>query len=158
METLRSCASHQVSFVKFQNHSKYKVSIEWIDFRGDHQPYLKDCKPGNEFSVKTYVGHPWVAYETHFRYPMMFSSNRSMVFFPVASKMISGMPTQSLVKILTPLLSLEKLCLQVIHKHLFNDSELNNLNLPRSLQKQLEYLIKQKSELNNLPIKIQAAD
>ena len=154
---LRSLPSRQVAFVKFCNQSKHEVSIEWIDFKGHHKPYNSRLMPGEEVSVETRVGHPWMAYERHFRHPMIFSSNRSMIYFPTRSRMISRRASQAVVNILTPMLSLEKLCLQTLHKSLPNESALEKLDLPNMFKKKLMKLFFRQNPKNiNSPIRLMA--
>ena len=150
---LRSCRSNQIAFVKFYNASKYEISIEWIDFHGHHKAYHAKCKPGELFPVKTYVGHPWLAYESKYRYLMKFSPGNLSVYFPKGSQMINGMPTQDVVTVLTPLSNLEKLCLQTVHKNLTDIKDINQLNVPKIIKQKLKELFD--SQYNpNTPIRM----
>ena len=150
---LRSCKSRQISFVKFCNMSTNAIAIDWIDFNGRHQCYIANMKPGHEIPVKTFVGHPWMAYEYHFRHVMAFSPARHIVFFPEPSKMVNGMPTHHIVNVLSPMCSLEKLCLRLIHKHLKNKTVIDALDIPPSFKKRLHKLF-YLQENPQLPVQI----
>jgi len=150
---LRSCKSRQISFVKFCNQSEQDVSIDWIDFDGRHQCYIANSKPGWQVPIKTFVGHPWMAYECRFRHSKVFSPGRDYVYFPKPSKMVNGLPTQYVINILTPMCSLEKLCLQTLHKYLNNKELVDELNLPKLMKEQLRKMF-YLQEHPHLPVKI----
>ena len=154
---LRSSNSRQISFVKFCNLSQHNVSIDWIDFNGRHQCYVSGSKPGWQIPIKTFVGHPWVAYEEDFRHSKVFSPDRNSVFFPKPSKMVNGLPTQYEVNILTPMCSLEKLCLQTLHKHIQEQSMVDELILPNFMKERLKKLF-YFQEHPNLPLRMFGLD
>ncbi|CAK8696714.1 unnamed protein product [Clavelina lepadiformis] len=138
---LRSCPSNNVAYVKFMNVSIHTVSLEWIDFQGHHKKVAKLLRPQEQLSIKTYVGHPWVAYESKYRHAMAFSTDKAFVYFPVASVLNSGVPTQSHIKIITPMHTLERLCLQVLHKYAqIDESVIMHLDIPHHLQQKLQKL------------------
>ena len=141
-DMLRSCSSQQISFVKFYNKSDDVVLLEWIDFNGRRRqlPDINILKPGCQVSVKTYVGHPWMACLQKFRHNMVFSHNSDFVFFPSPSLMNDGSPSQHIVNIHTPMRSLELLCLLMLHKHLEHVSEIDNLNISASMKIRLRKL------------------
>ena len=154
---LRSCNSRQPSFVKFCNKTMHDVSIEWIDFKGRHQTYAANCRPGEELSVRTFVGHPWMVYENKYRYSLTFTSERLTIFFPKPSAVISGRFVQTSVDILTPMCSLEKLSLQVLHKHLDNQSSVDEMLVPLIFKKRLKSLFFAQQN-SQLPVKMIALE
>ncbi|EGN91875.1 hypothetical protein SERLA73DRAFT_148036, partial [Serpula lacrymans var. lacrymans S7.3] len=62
--------------VTFESYLDNSVEIFWIDFTGQRKLY-KTLSLGKTFEVSTYVGHPWLVYNT--------SNQLSMaIFYPVA--------------------------------------------------------------------------
>ena len=152
---LRSCPSSVKSYVKFCNQSKKNVSIEWIDNHGHHKCFCHELKPEKCFSVVTFVGHPWIAYESHFRHQMVFNQNRKLIYFPAASPEDSESPVQIVANVLTPLHSLTDLCLQVVHMTLLSRSAIGSLQLPMLLEKKLQNLF-ENQENKDIPIRLTA--
>lgn len=153
---LKSCRSSVISFVKFTNCTSQRVRLEWVNFTGGRVCYCKELKPGDHFSVKTYVGHPWVACESKYKHPLCFDTERETIYFPVASDFSADMPSQAKVDIFTPHKRLSTTCLHVIHRHLSQRGAINQLEISRNFVMQLESLF-DAQENRNTPIVMRRA-
>lgn len=147
---LHSVESWDECLVNFINCTSQSISLEWLDFEGNHVRYADSLPSLSSIKIQTYVGHPWVAYEEHFRHRRSFTSRRSVVFHP-------GPPSSSQdlmhgrhidVPILTPLQSLENLCLQSIHIHLPYETDLHQLCIHPRFKNILKYLYFTQKNLN----------
>ena len=157
---LASVPSNEVSYVRFFNLSKKSVSLEWIDFHGHHQIYYSNLKPNEAIDVKTYVGHPFVVYETNYRHQLCFSNNvekQFMVFFPTSSIMqtrTGSVYVSRRVNIVSPLHKLEELCLCKLHKLIKDEVCVDSLLLPIFLKDQIKLkFYHQKNPDTPIPIK-----
>uniref|UniRef100_H2XQ20 SOCS box domain-containing protein n=1 Tax=Ciona intestinalis TaxID=7719 RepID=H2XQ20_CIOIN len=156
-DVLKSCRSNQVSYVKFCNKTGTYISLEWIDFRGHHIKYIERLKPDHEFAVQTFVGHPWMAFDSKYRYRMGFSKERTFVYFPIGSFMDGYTPSQTSVVVYQLERTLKQLCLQVIHKHLKNITSVNHLPIPQPLKVNIRRLFFNQAD-HDLPIRLVEMD
>ncbi|WP_245669812.1 hypothetical protein [Micromonospora mirobrigensis] len=57
--SLRSSGGGPETFVDFANARSEPVTVYWLDYGGQRQPYTS-LQPGQSYRQQTYVGHPWV--------------------------------------------------------------------------------------------------
>jgi len=58
--SFRSLNSNHPTSIVFQNDARATRQLHWLDFNGRRVLYAT-VLPGGDFSVDTYVGHPWVS-------------------------------------------------------------------------------------------------
>ena len=147
----------------FCNNTSRDISIEWLNFTGDHVPGSRRLRPKQGVPITTYVGHPWVFYETDTRHPLVTMPQGQRVYFPEETEGAN----QTIVSITNPLLSLKQSSLNFLHRHIVTSSGCNTqedflrriqqLPLPPSLIRDLtELSYEQHNE--NLPIYIKPSE
>jgi len=58
--SVRSANSQQKAVLELQNKTRGKVSIYWLDYKGDRRFYTA-INAGRSYKQQTYATHPWVA-------------------------------------------------------------------------------------------------
>ena len=61
--SFRSANSNHPTSIVFRNESGSTRQLHWLDFNGRRVSYAT-LPPGGEYSINTYVGHPWVSTDT----------------------------------------------------------------------------------------------
>ena len=147
---LHSVNSWEKCLVNFVNYTPHNISLEWLDFQGNHVRYADSLMSLDSIKIQTYVGHPWVVYEEHFRHEQSLTLERSNVYFPgpPSSAMDLQNGTFVDVPIFTPLKSLEKLCLELIHKKLHSEMDLEKLSIHPLFIKKVNHLFYNQKNIN----------
>ena len=158
---IHSVPSHAVVLAEFINKTKDMVSLEWLDWDGKHVVY--HClEPDEHHCMNTYVGHPWVVYEKDFRHEKVFMVRNldkfkdlpktirkrkpvlRSVYFPGPRSTPLSLKNQKFYKvhILTPMKTLEDICLQYLHKKDIDQDDLPRLGIANEhLKSKLFWLI-----------------
>jgi len=153
---LVSIPSSSPSHIQFVNNSKYVVSLEWIDFHGKHQNYCPQLQPLQAVNAKTFVGHPFVAYERKHRHQMSFWNgvSRNLICFPTSSRRESEngvIYISSRMVITIPMRSLKDTCLQFVHKLVAEQSNIDLLPIPDLIKISLQQKFMEQFDFN-IPI------
>lgn len=69
--TFRSLNSNHSTSIVFRNEAGSTRQLHWLDFNGRRVLYAT-VPPGGDFSVNTYVSHPWVSTDTEGRCVSVF--------------------------------------------------------------------------------------
>ncbi|KAL1122638.1 hypothetical protein AAG570_002965 [Ranatra chinensis] len=139
--SLRSLHSVVRSYVLFHNASRCRARVYWMNYEGDRVLY-RTLARGESMSVDTFVSHPWT-FENADTGDSLGAMGRP-VFYPRDPKHPNYRPFRTVVAITYPLYSLRQRCLQTIRDCLSNPEEVDDLELPRSLQKELRELMRKR--------------
>lgn len=153
-EKLRSHNSAHRAFAAFVNKTNKHVALEWLDFQGNHTPYKEEMRPNESMQMNTYVGHPWVFYESELRHPLVVLPDRRRVYMP--QKWELGPIVYHEVHIVNPYLSLKQLCLNHLHRRLIKDCKLKSntqfADALKSLESSLTLLKQHSDQLKKMEI------
>lgn len=150
LSIVHSIESWDECLVDFVNCTSGNISLEWLDFQGNHVRYA-DCLPSmHSIKISTYVGHPWVVYEERYRHKRCFNLQREQVYYP-------GPPSpphdlqfgiHSCVPILTPMKSLQDCCLELIHTALHSEADVERLPVHPMFKRKLGSYFNSQRNLN----------
>lgn len=150
------------AFVRFINFTKYKVRIYWLDYEGKKKLY-NTIGTGDFLDVNTFVTHLWIFENNDNGDRLMGEWN--FVFYPQSWKKENELARKieprfqgtevairRIIPITYPLYSLKMRSLQVIRDLSSRIEDIVHLDLPVSLQDELQMLMRKKfCVLNHKP-------
>lgn len=133
---LKSDRSIVHSYLHFINDSSRMVDVVWLNFEGYRVKY-KTLKPREFVDVNTFVGHPWLFFDSETGDRLVVQSNE--LFEPQSSE--NGPPRRTIVRITIPVYSLQERCGQILRTFI-TINKVDELDLPQHLKEELKNSIR----------------
>ena len=93
MSEVKSLHSDHSTGITFQNKTRHKVEVLWLDYQGQPVWYYH-LEPGESYRQQTYVTHPWVCVESDTGRFEMMELNKKDILYP-EKKPILGVITET---------------------------------------------------------------
>ncbi|XP_026477302.1 von Hippel-Lindau tumor suppressor homolog [Ctenocephalides felis] len=150
---VKSQESKTKEYIRFINCSDRKIAVFWINYNGLTALY-KILNPSEFVNVNTFVGHPWISLDVKNKERFLTGGKR--IYYPEPGYMNRvRRPPEHLnmcrlnIKISAPLRDLRTLSYMCLVKMLSKEEDVDPLDLPETLRKELKKLIQQEHRFEN---------
>lgn len=134
---VRSTDSSQRAFIRFTNKTSREVDVWWRDFRGTRHHY--NClDPGTYCDINSFITHPWEFTDAYTK--EQYVIDNTQIYRAPAN--IGGMMFRTNWNITVSVRTLRYAAMLVLAEHLQRPSCTAQLELPRTLETELQELIR----------------
>lgn len=149
---LRSERSTHQAFVALKNLTQHHVDVFWINYESA-LIYYATMGPNGRLALDTYDTHPWVFRDSDTG--LFMHVEKKEVFWPEPWT-LRRLQTRTQVSIQFPVQSLKTIAMFLIAKVINDESDVEQLDLPKSLANELKTILKkskkyQTDQLNRTP-------
>lgn len=136
--TLRSRESINRAFLQLVNITERTIDVYWIDYQCQLIRYA-EIEPNGLVNLNTYRTHPWIFCDQ--RTGLKMHVNHQEVFWP-ESWAATRLVTRTKIEIHYPVQNLKTIALWKIVLHIQSDEQLERLEIPRILLRDLKVIYK----------------